>query len=201
MLLGLISDVHCNAAAFDHAVDQLSGEVDEILLLGDAVYEYRFSNEVVGGAKRLGMRYILGNHEMVLLGPHGERARSAPTVDRAALKYLEEVPDRIEVTLGGKRVLMAHGSPWEPYGEYLHPGSPTLKRCAELDDVDILLLGHTHVPMVQRIGTTLVVYPGSLGESRDPSGDRRVSYAVLDTASEEVDIRLFADPRFAGTSG
>ena len=83
-----MSDVHCNADAFDRAVAELEPEVDEILLLGDAVYEYRFSNEVVGGARRLGMRYMLGNHEMGILGPHGERARSAAHVDQAEVDFL-----------------------------------------------------------------------------------------------------------------
>jgi putative phosphoesterase len=195
MLLGLISDVHCNVEAFDHAVGEMAPEVDEILLMGDAVYEYRFSNEVVGAARRLGMRYILGNHEMVLLGPHGERARSAPTVDPVNVAYLRDLPLRIDVRLGGKRVCMVHGSPWAPYDEYLYAGGPTLARCSELD-LDILLLGHTHVPMVQRVGRTLVVNPGSLGESREPGVPRPVSYAVLDTTSEEVEVRRFPNPRF-----
>ena len=65
-----------------------------------------------------------------------------------------------------------HGSPWPPYGDYLYPGSPVLKRAAELD-VDYLLLGHTHVAMAKRIGHTLVINPGSLGgvaRSRGPTG-------------------------------
>jgi len=195
VLLGLMSDVHCNADAFDRAVAEMAPEVDEILLMGDAVYEYRFSNEVVGGARKLGVRYVLGNHEMVLLGPHGERARSAATVDPVNLAYLREVPTRIDVRLGGKRVCMVHGSPWLPYDEYLYAGSRTLDRCAELD-ADILLVGHTHVPMATRVGRTLVVNPGSLGESREARADRPVSYAVLDTASEEVEVRRFPNPRF-----
>jgi putative phosphoesterase len=194
MLLGLMADVHCNVEAFDQAVAVMAPRVDEILLLGDAVYEYRFCNEVVGTACRLGMRYIQGNHEMVLLGPHGERARSAPTVDRANVAYLRGLPLRIDVRLDGKRLCMVHGSPWPPHNEYLYPGARPLARCPELD-VDILLLGHTHVPMVTRVGQTLVVNPGSLGESRDPSGDGSVTYAVLDTSSEEVELRRMPNPR------
>jgi len=57
--------------------------------------------------------------------------------------------------------------------------------------VDILILGHTHVPMVKRVGSTLVVNPGSIGESRSMEPGRPVSYAVLDTDSEEVFIGKF----------
>jgi predicted phosphodiesterase len=52
--------------------------------------------------------------------------------------------------------------------------------------------------MAERVGSTLVVKPGSLGGSREPGGDRWLSYAVLDTASEEVEFRRFRDPRFPG---
>jgi putative phosphoesterase len=194
VLLGVMSDVHCNVEALDHAIEDLQSRVDEILLAGDGVYEYRFSNEVVESARRLGMRYVLGNHEMVLLGHHGERARSAAGVDPAQVAYLASIPDRVDVKVSGKQLCMVHGSPWEPYGDYLHESSAAFRRSDELG-VDFLILGHTHVPMVKRFGRTLVVNPGSLGESREAGEKRMVSYAILDTDSEEVEIVRFPNPR------
>ena len=88
---------------------------------------------------------------------------------------------------------MVHASPFAPYSDYLYPGSPLLARCAEID-ADILVLGHTHVPMAERVGTTLVVNPGSLGQGGDPDYPGMVTYAVLDTESEEVTIHRFANP-------
>ena len=196
MLLGVMSDVHCNVEALDHALVDLESRVDEILLAGDGVYEYRFCNEVVASARRLGMRYVLGNHEMVLLGPHGERARSAADVDPAQVAYLASVPERVDVKVGGKQLCMVHGSPWEPYGDYLHASSATFQRADELG-ADFLILGHTHVPMVKRFGRTLVINPGSLGESREAGERQMVSYAVVDTDSEEVEIVRFPNPRLA----
>jgi predicted phosphodiesterase len=40
--------------------------------------------------------------------------------------------------------------------------------------------------MAQRIGRALVINPGSAGDARDHANGRRLSYAVLDTASDEV---------------
>ena len=60
------------------------------------------------------------------------------------------------------------------------------------------VLGHTHVPMAARKGRTLVVNPGSIGEGRGSDPERSVSYAVLDTDSEEVEIVRFPNPRTAG---
>ena len=196
MLLGVISDVHCNVEALDRAVSDLQGRVDEILLAGDAMYEYRFSNEVVDVARRLSMRYVLGNHELVLLSPLGERARAAPGVDPDHLAFLSTVPTRLETQVDGKRLCMVHASPWAPYNDYLYASNRLFQRCDELD-VDFLVLGHTHVPMVERFGRTLVINPGSLGESREAGHNRLVSYAVVDTSSEEVEIVRFPNPRFA----
>ena len=46
MKLGIVSDLHCNIDGLKHALD-IMGSVDELLCLGDSIYEYRFSNEVV----------------------------------------------------------------------------------------------------------------------------------------------------------
>ena len=55
------------------AVDEMAPVVDEILFAGDAVYEYRMSNEIVDLIRATGMHYVLGNHEIELLSPGGVR--------------------------------------------------------------------------------------------------------------------------------
>ena len=67
------------------------------------------------------MDYIVGNHEVVLRGPHGERARSASHVRSELIDYLKSVPLRLELEIEGKSLLMTHGSPWPPYDEYMSP--------------------------------------------------------------------------------
>ena len=76
MKIGIVSDLHCNHAGLAHALETL-GDVDELVCLGDSIYEYRFSNDVVETVRRVGARCIKGNHDMVLLGYHGARARAA----------------------------------------------------------------------------------------------------------------------------
>jgi predicted phosphodiesterase len=65
------------------------------------------------------------------------------------------------------------------------PQSPELKRIAEVE-ADYVLIGHTHKQMVSRVGTPLVVNPGSVGQGRDHSNGRKLSYAVLDATTGEV---------------
>jgi putative phosphoesterase len=187
--LGIISDVHCAAEELQLAAELLIAEgAQEILLAGDAHFEYRFSNEVASLIQAYKMRYILGNHEAVLLGPHGQRALSRPHVGAANLRFTQETPFQLRTNVGGKTLTMVHANPWTPDNRYLGPHDRLFDRCDELD-TDFLVLGHTHVPAVFRRGRTLVVNPGSLAMTREPGAPLgTVTYAVLDTDSDAAEI-------------
>lgn len=191
MRIGIVSDIHCNAAGLERALD-LMGDVDELVCAGDAIYQYRFSNEVVRLLRERGARTILGNHEEVLLGAHGERARSSERVDARELAWLAGQPLDLRTRLNGTSLYVVHGSPWEPRYEYLYPHSPTLARFRDFD-AGIVILGHTHYQMAVRAGRTLVINPGSAGESRDARNGHQLSFAVLDTETEEVSFTNYAD--------
>lgn len=159
--------------------------VEEILLAGDAHFEYRFSNDTVDVIREYDMRYVIGNHEAVLLSPAGSRAASAPHVRAGNLEYVRNAPKRLTSTVDGKRLTMVHANPWAPSFDYLYAANPLFARCDELD-TDYLVLGHTHVPMVARFGRTLAINPGSLMFSQDPGGHRLPTFAVLDTDGDHV---------------
>jgi putative phosphoesterase len=206
MKIGIIADVHCNHEALRIAIDRM-GPVDELICAGDAVYQFRFSNEVIDILSERGARYVLGNHESVLLGRWGEHARTSARDD--ALSYMAGQPSSIETRVNGKSLVVVHGSPFEPHNEYIYPNSPSLSRMAEID-ADYIVLGHTHYQMAERVGRALVINPGSAGEARDPRNTFKLSYAILDTASGEVTFDDFQDPTRAavdpeiipgGTSG
>lgn len=189
MKLGIVSDLHCNIDGLDRALETM-GAIDALLCLGDSIYEYSFSNAVIGRLRELDALTILGNHEEVFLGAAGARARARAEIDRPSLDWLAGQPHRRELSIGGKRILMVHSTPWEPRGSYVMPTSSELERFGEAD-ADIVLYGHTHRQVVRRIGRVLVVNPGSAGENRDPGNGGQLSCAVLDTATEEVVMRDF----------
>ncbi len=184
MRIGIVSDIHGNMAGLLKAVE-LMGAVDELLCLGDTIYDYRFSNEVVGWLRDNGIPTILGNHEWGFLGPQGARARAASWVDQELVAWLEAQPYRLELERHGQRILMVHSTPWEPQGAYILPGSKDLQRFGEAD-ADIVLYGHTHQQVAERVGDVLVVNPGSAGDARDQRNGRQLSCAVLDLAEGEV---------------
>lgn len=192
MRLGILADIHCNVAALDRALYELEGQVDDLLLAGDAVLQYRFSNEVMERIRDFDIAYVAGNHELALLNKHSRAALSAPNVRADSVEVMAAAPMALERRVSGKTLLMVHASPFAPHNDYLYPGSPELARCDELG-VNLLVLGHTHQAMAVRVGRTLVVNPGSLGQGGDPNHPGLLSYGVLDTASEEFTVHRFAE--------
>jgi predicted phosphodiesterase len=102
------------------------------------------------------------------------------------LEWLRRLPSSRELWLGGRRILMCHGSPWDPLEEYIYPDFDGFERFAALD-YDLVLLGHTHWPLVRRRGRTLVVNPGSCGQPRDRVPG--ASYARVDLDEMEAELR------------
>ena len=80
-----------------------------------------------------------------------------------------------------------------------HP-PPELERMAAIE-ADYIVIGHSHAQIVQRVGRPLVINPGSVGQARDHSNGRRLSYAVLDTATDHVEIDDYELDQIAGLSG
>ena len=169
------------------------GNVDELLCAGDAIFQFRFSNEVVSRLREVGARMVLGNHEDVVLGPLGDRVRAHHTTAPELLKWLSEQPRRIDTVIGGKKFTMFHACPDEPPYEYIYSDSPRIKEFGE-QGADYVVYGHTHYELVHRVNSTLVINPGSTGQPRNPSNGFRVSYAILDTQSGEVTFDVFDDP-------
>ena len=60
---------------------------------------------------------------------------------------------------------------------------------------DVLIVGHTHRPMITWVDNTLLVNPGSLGQPRDPKKTTLRTYAILDTSNWEASIHGFEQAR------
>jgi len=190
--LGIVSDIHCNIQGLEHALD-LMAPFDQLWCAGDSVFQFRWSNEVVRRLRDLQAVVVLGNHEETLLGPDGQRALSNPKVDQDLVAWLRQQPYRTERLIDGKKVVMTHGSPWEPWKDYHYPHEPIWARAAELD-CDTLIVGHTHYKMALRVGRVLVINPGSAGDPRDHRNDFQLSCATWDTTTGEVVFYDFPDP-------
>lgn len=69
-----------------------------------------------------------------------------------------ELAERIDTMIGNIRVVVTHGH---------ELGAPTPERLvAAYPHAEVIVYGHTHKPMITRIGDTLVVNPGAAGPKR-----------------------------------
>lgn len=192
MRLGILSDAHGNPAALRPCLDRLAAEgAEQLLFLGDVVGYLPDAGEALEALRAAGARFLLGNHEAMLLGrlPLDPRREEVYRLARARLSaeqraFLGTLEPRREVTLGGRRLLLLHGSPTDPLAGYVYPTTP-LDGFAALG-VDAVFMGHTHHPFVRRAGDVQVVNVGSCGLPRD-HGDR-ASCAVYDTADGRCEL-------------
>ena len=107
--------------------------------------------------------------------------------------WLRELPPSLRATWGGRRVLMAHGSP-RRVNEFLWEStSPDafLARMMTEHECDVLLVTHTGIPWQRRLDDgRLVVNVGAIGRPAN-DGRREVWYAVVrERAGGDVDAEL-----------
>lgn len=175
MRIAILSDVHGNAPALEACLARLRPMApDALYFLGDAVGYLPGEADVLD---RLADEHALcqqGNHEAMMLHPTPEslqkesqyrladaRERLAP----AALDRIAQWPDRREVPLGQRRLLLVHGSPQRPLDGYVYADDDL----SPFDDLtcDAVFMGNTHRPFVREHRGKLLVNVGSVGLPRD----------------------------------
>jgi putative phosphoesterase len=192
MQIGLISDIHANLPALRAVLAALQS-ADAILCAGDMTGYFDSPNEVIAELRARNVEMIAGNHDVYLHNPppspNAVLQRSLDftraTITGENLAFLATLLCEKTLALDGIRIAMYHGSPWNPQEQYIYPDFKNWDRFADID-ADIVLLGHTHRPILRQIGSVTLINPGSVGQPRD--GDPRPSYAVLDTASRAVKL-------------
>jgi putative phosphoesterase len=181
--LGIVSDIHGQAQALREALSAM-GPIDRLLCLGDSIQQSLFCNETVALLRDRDALAIRGNHEDAFFAGTG---RAAAGVDPVLADWLAARPPAIAFEAVGRRVLLVHSTPWPSGHAYVPPSHRDFSRFADAG-ADILLYGHTHQPVVRRIGATLVVNPGSTGEGRPTDHGFVRSCAVLDPAAMTAEI-------------
>jgi putative phosphoesterase len=99
---------------------------------------------------------------------------------------IEALPDRVWIEIGQRRLLLMHG----------HHGktAKTAARAAVAPDVDIIVFGHSHQPLIERHETTILFNPGSPTERRWNPHFGIGLLAISDEAIEP-ELILFDDAR------
>lgn len=94
------------------------------------------------------------------------------------LAYLRRLPRWAVLEIDGRKFAFVHAAPSGPLYEYIGPDPARWE--VELNglDVDVLVVGHTHLHFSLSIGRSQVVNPGSVGQPKD--GDPRAAFLIIE---------------------
>jgi predicted phosphodiesterase len=177
--IGIFSDMHGNAVAFDAVLAALQADgVERFVCLGDVAATGPQPREVIQRLRDLGCPVVMGNTDDHLLAPiepeSGDedliRIRELDhwgadqlTSDERA--FLASFAPTVTLPLAnGGSLLCYHGTP-RSFNELLLPTTPTDEVDEALEGVTATVLagGHTHQQMLRRHRDMLILNPGSVG--------------------------------------
>jgi len=216
MRILVLSDVHANLSALEAALADAAGQYDRAWNLGDTV---GYGPDPVAVWERLNDLCAIqlgGNHDLAAT-TMAEIDTFNPAAHAAALwthgqltpemvTDLSHRPGRLDVD----DVVIAHGSPRDPFHEYVLDELSAMKNLEHVA-TELCLVGHSHVAFaaVIRPGAKMptitpllageeldlgsgriLANPGSVGQPRD--GDPRAAYAILDTGRNVLEPRRVA---------
>jgi len=207
----LLSDIHANLPALDAVCDDPRGEFDATWVLGDTIGYGGDPSACIAVVRDLGAIAIAGNHEEAAIGRMS--TGDFNPVARQAIEWTAEAlsEDDLEwvrnltLTEVVEIFTLVHGSPRDPVWEYIETSPQVLDNLDHFESQGCVI-GHSHMPftvgvtdgIVRQVehtpgereplqGDRLYINPGSVGQPRDR--DNRVSYALLDLESWEVEFR------------
>jgi putative phosphoesterase len=196
MKLLVISDIHGNWPAL-RAIPEAA---DAVICLGDIVSYGPFPRECLAWVRERAAHVVRGNHDTALALQvdsgaaafkqelaRATLARHWAQVSEDDLAWLRDLPTEIRFRSDDFTFLAMHAAPKDHLFSYrLTPDLPDDELKKEVEEVraDILLVGHTHLPMSRGAWTKVVLNPGSVGQPLD--GDPRASYAVVENGVAEI---------------
>lgn len=199
MKIALLADIHANLEAFQAVLDDIKKQaIDEILCAGDLINYSANPNETLELVKQNEIVSCLGNHDANAISPV-ELTQFPPEAQKSLLwtskqltnsskEMLSKLPKTINLNLDGRNIFLVHGSPKNFLWDYVFPNTSEniLEDFLNQVKTDILVLGHTHIPMIRRIKGKLVINPGSVGQPRDFRPE--ASYCILETLNLRASI-------------
>jgi len=192
----VVSDIHSNLTALRRVLED-TGPFDAAICAGDIVGYGPDPGKCIETMAEKGFKCVAGNHDSAVvtgdvLGFNLFAAEAISInkrlIDDESRTWLRRLPTRLKLTVEGVKVAVFHGSPRDPLNEYVFPmeARHLATEFLQLTDADLMILGHTHVPYVQRSGLRLMVNPGSVGQPRD--SDPKVSYMIINFEDGDVEI-------------
>lgn len=155
MNVGIISDIHGDYEALQIALNRLHNQhsCESVLCAGDLIGRGPNPNRVVDLIRERDIPTVRGNHD-----------EWAYEISDSNKQFLKSLPLDWQQEIHGVSVYMCHGKPGNNiWGLYkAHVSETLLNMMLASLDADVLITGHTHVPMCITVEQGVVLNPGSL---------------------------------------
>lgn len=214
----ILSDIHGNAIALRAVVAELDAEgLERVVCLGDVCQGGPEPAPCVDVLAERGWPTVLGNADAFVLDPSSAEGSSEAITERQ-LEVRQWTYDRLGPSLrdlvaayaptvvhdlgDGRTLLGCHATP-AAYDPVVFPSAPEEEFRAAFGGTgaDVVACGHIHLPYVRRIGTSIVLNPGSVGLGYDHEQDTEVvrfdpwaAWAVVTTGGGRLSIDLRRTP-------
>jgi len=179
MRIGLIGDVHQEDLALAWALGLLSDEqVDLVVCVGDIADGFGDLDTCCELLESHGVITVKGNHDRWFLAQQMRelpQASSAAAANPASREWLAQLPSSVSIETPRGKALVCHGMGDDdmvgvkPYDEgYALDSNLPLQRLLASDEHRIVIAGHTHQPMLRRVGHLTLVNAGTLHREFQP---------------------------------
>ncbi len=162
MKLMIASDIHGSFYYAKAIIDKfLEEKADKLVLLGD-IYYHGPRNPLPKEYNPMEVAKLLNGYKDKLIVIHGN---CDAEVDQMISEFT--FVDNYEMDMDGKRIFFTHGHKIN-------------KDNMQKDAYDVLVYGHFHINMMERVDCVLVLNPGSVSL---PKADSKSGYLILDKGS------------------
>lgn len=179
MRIGLIGDVHQEDLALGWALGLLQDEgVDLVVCVGDIADGFGDLDACCELLESHGVVTVKGNHDRWFLAQQMRdlpQAAAAGAATPASREWLEQLPSTVSIETPGGLALVCHGMDSDdmvgvkPHDEgYALESNLPLQRLLASDEHRIVIAGHTHQPMLRRVGHLTLVNAGTLHREYQP---------------------------------
>ena len=205
MKIAVISDIHGNMEALEAVMKDIADRMcSRIFVLGDYAMAGPEPSEVIEYFMKRKenpvFKMIQGNTDLMIADYsedlYNQLKGKAPVMAEALKndaeiinplekEFLKNLPIQLELTEGGVKFLLVHGSP-RRNNEDILPDTPLeeVEKMLENVEADIILCGHTHIPCgFQTSKKKTVVNTGSIGRPFTP--EPKACYLTITVENKE----------------
>jgi len=177
MKIGIISDIHGHLAELEAALRLLdSNGVDHIICAGDIADGIDDGDAVVALLREREIPCVQGNHDRDTFRDQAELRRimrrkgmtdHPRLLSAQTAAYLSALPLTQQFAWAGRTICLAHGTPHSNM-DYLFADSreERFREVITQTDADVIVLGHTHQPMIATVGETWILNAGAVSTNR-----------------------------------